>query len=100
MKTRNLRTLIVTAASVALALGVVAPANAADTSSVAGGTWVHGFSGHYVVSNYYNGQKWQHRSSVTTSESYSTSDWMGQQEWSYACLLQSLNSNKANYDYR
>jgi hypothetical protein len=100
MKKRNIRALIVGAATVGIALGVVAPASAATYTYPSGGTWWSGFNGIDVVSDFYNDTVWEHRASVTTSYAYQNSGWQTRGVWAFAGLQQSAMGNRANYDDR
>lgn len=98
MKKRNFRALIVGAASVAIALGVVAPASA---DSVGGGTWFHGISGGNVYSSYFNNTKSEHRASVQNAVAYTNSGWKPQNVWANAEQpADPWSVDYAYYDYR
>jgi len=84
MKKRSFRALGVATISLALAVGIMAPASA-TISHPAGGTWDHGVNSTQVWSNYYNATKTWHKSSVESqNEGYTTSPWMSRYAWSYA----------------
>ena len=101
MKKRSVRSLIVAAASVGLALGVVAPASA--STYVGGGFWDHGtywMSGDVqgVYSNYQHYTK-AHMSSVDSPCGYHSSGWQPAYVTSYANAVYCyLGGNKAYWN--
>ena len=91
------RIVCVVALAAGAGLGAIAPASADE--SVGGGTWDHGVSASTTWSFYLHPSK-AHRSSVTTSNDYQTSQWRGVNVWSIAQLTSTVSGNKANWATR